>query len=441
MYCNNCGIQNPDGVKFCSNCGGQLQAAPVQPEYNAAPVQPTQQPYNAAYTAPQPEKKKKGKMIGIIAGVVALLVVIGIVIIVIVGGENKNLDSALIGTWEHIVTEELDPGYDVSLYTYVEFNSDGTYETYVDREKTTDSIKNTVKRYFSDKASIYSITFEEAVKKTGYESIDEFIDEVFQLDEMEEAINAEGYWEAEDGIFYDLYEQGSRENADILDYSVSDDGETLEFDDLTWTRGETQVNTDNDSDKNENNDKNTNTNTSSSLFGSAVSFIYPDGLQVKYNSSVNLTINGKEISLPCKLSDFLDATGLGISEYEVSSVSADGYETIMIEDNGIVLWTSVENLSNQEISIYDGIVTGIEIEEDEGVETSSKVIIGSGLKLGMTYDEVVEELGKPSYDFYKDAGELSYDKDESIEVYVYFDFSSQKVSQIEVDIYDADYDY
>lgn len=28
MFCQNCGTQNSDGVKFCNNCGAPLQAAP-----------------------------------------------------------------------------------------------------------------------------------------------------------------------------------------------------------------------------------------------------------------------------------------------------------------------------------------------------------------------------------------------------------------------------
>lgn len=91
MYCNNCGTQNPDGVKFCSNCGGQLlnasaQTASAQPEYSAAPAQP-----NASYAVTQPEKKKNGKLIGIIAGV-AVVVIVAIIVVVIafIGGKNND---------------------------------------------------------------------------------------------------------------------------------------------------------------------------------------------------------------------------------------------------------------------------------------------------------------------------------------------------------------
>lgn len=57
MYCNHCGAQQPDGSKFCSNCGGKLAAdqaaAKQQPQSKSAPN--TQQ---AAKT-----EKKKGKLL------------------------------------------------------------------------------------------------------------------------------------------------------------------------------------------------------------------------------------------------------------------------------------------------------------------------------------------------------------------------------------------
>ena len=56
MYCNHCGAQQPDGSKFCSNCGEKLAAdqaaAKQQPQSKSAPN--TQQ---AAKT-----EKKKGKL-------------------------------------------------------------------------------------------------------------------------------------------------------------------------------------------------------------------------------------------------------------------------------------------------------------------------------------------------------------------------------------------
>jgi len=50
MICQICGNENVPGVKFCSRCGSQLQAA--QPEQQAPPAQPE---YQAPYTPPPPQ--------------------------------------------------------------------------------------------------------------------------------------------------------------------------------------------------------------------------------------------------------------------------------------------------------------------------------------------------------------------------------------------------
>lgn len=46
MFCKNCGVQNPEGTKFCSNCGAPLEQPQQQPQ------QPYQQPYQPPYQPP-----------------------------------------------------------------------------------------------------------------------------------------------------------------------------------------------------------------------------------------------------------------------------------------------------------------------------------------------------------------------------------------------------
>lgn len=97
MFCNNCGTQNAEGVKFCSNCGAPLQSAPQQTTVlNQQPVQ--QNTYSQAnYDAPvqlNPQKKdKKGLIIGISVGAVALIAVITVVLAVVLGGKDTNKDK------------------------------------------------------------------------------------------------------------------------------------------------------------------------------------------------------------------------------------------------------------------------------------------------------------------------------------------------------------
>ena len=49
--CPNCNAQLPDDAVFCTNCGTNLGAAPVQPP---APQQPQQQPQQPPYQPPAP---------------------------------------------------------------------------------------------------------------------------------------------------------------------------------------------------------------------------------------------------------------------------------------------------------------------------------------------------------------------------------------------------
>jgi uncharacterized membrane protein YvbJ len=52
MNCPNCGLANPDGAKFCSNCGTSFgsQAAPhkVEAEYEPPPPFQARAPYQAS---------------------------------------------------------------------------------------------------------------------------------------------------------------------------------------------------------------------------------------------------------------------------------------------------------------------------------------------------------------------------------------------------------
>jgi uncharacterized membrane protein YvbJ len=43
MTCPNCGVANPDGARFCANCGTQFAAA-QPPSYTPYPNQPQYQP-------------------------------------------------------------------------------------------------------------------------------------------------------------------------------------------------------------------------------------------------------------------------------------------------------------------------------------------------------------------------------------------------------------
>lgn len=99
MFCQNCGNENPDGVKFCSQCGASLQCSPqetavlnqpsVPPVPPVQPVSPVQQ-YSPVQPAPQSPKsnKKLGLIIGGVVGVIAIIV--AIVLVVVFTGKGKD---------------------------------------------------------------------------------------------------------------------------------------------------------------------------------------------------------------------------------------------------------------------------------------------------------------------------------------------------------------
>ena len=113
MYCTNCGANNNEGVKFCSNCGTPLApaapvATPADDEATMAfvnpvaepAVQPAQPNYNYAEPAvsqpSQPQSpKKKGKtglIIGIIAGLLVIAVALGAIFLT-KDSDDKKKDS------------------------------------------------------------------------------------------------------------------------------------------------------------------------------------------------------------------------------------------------------------------------------------------------------------------------------------------------------------
>lgn len=131
-FCNKCGAQLQEGVKFCANCGAPVETTgstvPTAPGYthlaNTSPYPPAQaatpplQQQMHYGASPQmsfgqhPSKPKKQKMIiGIVAAIVAIAA-IGVIIFLIFGGSHE-----VVGSW--ICYDE-----DYAII----FNSDGTGE-------------------------------------------------------------------------------------------------------------------------------------------------------------------------------------------------------------------------------------------------------------------------------------------------------------------------
>ena len=298
MYCNSCETQNPDNVKFCSNCGGALQTAPSQ----AAPVQPTQ-----PVVAPQPSKNGNGKTIGIIAGIVAV-VVVAIIVVVVALGSGKDNSGTNAGTNDNNVQQNVDA------------NSQSTNDAEKEEQKVTKS--------------------------------------------------------------------------DFL--------------------------------------------------GSSVELTYPDGTKVETPRSINLTVNGKEITLPCKLSDFLEITGLTLPEDAPTTLNylnsgEISYEFIELDTEEYFLSITVENYSDTEINIEDAIIECIEFEDKIDFLTeeyySTRIVALAGeLTCGSSYEDFVavfSEFGEYIEDEYGYCDKV-YEEDDKLGME--FEFKDNKCTRIEVDI-------
>ena len=105
MFCQNCGTQNADGVKFCNNCGAPLQSVPQETTVlNQPPVQPAQQyapstpaqPFAPVLPVPQNPKnnKKLGLIIGGVVGAVAIIVAVVLIVVFAGKGKDNKLTSA-----------------------------------------------------------------------------------------------------------------------------------------------------------------------------------------------------------------------------------------------------------------------------------------------------------------------------------------------------------
>ena len=91
MFCRQCGIQNPDGARFCKSCGTPLQVNNMngdQPTQQVAP-QPVQRPLQRVVPQP-PAREKKPFNMKILVVIAESLVLIGIIVAFFQVGGNMS---------------------------------------------------------------------------------------------------------------------------------------------------------------------------------------------------------------------------------------------------------------------------------------------------------------------------------------------------------------
>lgn len=160
MYCTKCGHKIMEGAAFCPSCGtpvaskpsGQVQQAPPSaqasqvpqaspaPQVPQEPAAPQSQPGQVTSQPPAP-KKKRGLIIGIVAGVVALAAIAIVVVLVVlpkttsrgiwmatkVTFEQKNKTTGK--TSANVTTKNIDKNGALVSETYEDSSPDSTYKS------------------------------------------------------------------------------------------------------------------------------------------------------------------------------------------------------------------------------------------------------------------------------------------------------------------------
>ena len=113
MKCDNCGMELPEGAKFCGNCGNVLEPVqPVQEQPMVQPVPVVEQPVVEPVQPTAPVKeKKKGKKGIVIAVIIVVLLAIAAAVILFIMPKTKKIDYR--GAYKEIVSvgEEIDKSF------------------------------------------------------------------------------------------------------------------------------------------------------------------------------------------------------------------------------------------------------------------------------------------------------------------------------------------
>ena len=95
MICPYCGSQLRDGSRFCTNCGGDVSAAPVP-----AP-EPVSSPESAQAPEPAPRRRGRAALVAVIAVSLVVIAVAGALIALHLTG-NRDVPTLTFGSREAV---------------------------------------------------------------------------------------------------------------------------------------------------------------------------------------------------------------------------------------------------------------------------------------------------------------------------------------------------
>lgn len=125
-----------------------------------------------------------------------------------------------------------------------------------------------------------------------------------------------------------------------------------------------------------------------------------------------VTINGKQIQLPCSYKELSDATGFNMKSSQEKSYLEKGYYSLvnLYKNDKLALYTEIVNDTESDIKYSDGKVSRISQTKYQVENTANYVVFPGNLKVGekITKDEILKKYGTPTkIDNYSNSGYIS----------------------------------
>lgn len=158
--------------------------------------------------------------------------------------------------------------------------------------------------------------------------------------------------------------------------------------------------------------------------------------------SGDITLNGQKLTLPIDVKELQDMK-FSFNDYaDKGQDLEDGYyvEGIVLDDGTKSENTRIEviiyNTSGNTVKFDNGKVGEIEVY-NSGDSYKNTIVLPKGITLKSTYDDVINAYGKPTVDYFKEAGRVTYTKsdDEAIgeygqELEINFDMNTKVIKSI-----------
>lgn len=123
----------------------------------------------------------------------------------------------------------------------------------------------------------------------------------------------------------------------------------------------------------------------------------------------NFSINGEDLSLPIKYSEFKEISGFNVKSVYADTVIPSKHYMLfnLYEDDNLSAYVEITNNTKESLKYEDGMITRISQSEYQVKNGATVITFPGNLQVGMemTKDDLVSLLGKPSKESEYDGGE------------------------------------